>query len=272
MQAVLYVAHGTRVAAGIEEARAFVERAKKRTRLPIQEMCFLELAEPTIEQGVANCVAQGATSIAIVPILLLTANHAKEDIPDAIEPLKARFPHIRFSYGKPFGIDRRLILQLFQRIQESHEKLTEDSEVLLIGRGSSDPAVLRDFTEIATRLKLFFGVRNVNIAFLYGNGPKFEDYVANLQQNRAKKIFIVPYLLFQGLLRKHIEKTIAEAEVEQQLVICESLGYGNKVLDVLVERTNEAVANATNINNEVIIHGFTSRKQSIYRATGEAIK
>lgn len=263
MQAVLYVAHGTRVAAGIREAKAFVERAKKRVRLPIQEMCFLELAEPTIEQGVAACVAQGATSIVIVPILLLTANHAKQDIPQAIAPLQARFPHVRFSYGKPFGIDRRLIAQLYERIQQTDVKLTEDSEVLLIGRGSSDAAVLRDFTEIATRLRLFFGIRNVNIAFLYGNGPKFEDYVANLQHNRAKKVFIIPYLLFQGLLRNHIDKTLTEATVEQQLIICDSLGYGNNVLDVLVERTNEAVANAANINNEVIIHGFTSRKQSI---------
>jgi len=263
MQAVLYVAHGTRVAAGIREAKAFVERAKKRVHLQVQEMCFLELAEPTIEQGVAACVAQGATSIAIVPILLLTANHAKQDIPQAILPLQAHFPHVRFSYGKPFGIDRRLIAQLYGRIQQTHIKLTEDSEVLLVGRGSSDVAVLRDFTEIATRLKLFFGIRHVNIAFLYGNGPTFEEYVANLQNNRAKKIFIVPYLLFQGLLRNHIDKTLLEATVEQQLIICDSLGYGNNVLDVLVERTHEAVANAANINNEVIIHGFTSRQQSI---------
>lgn len=272
MQAVLYVAHGTRVSEGIDEARAFVERAKKRIPVSIQEMCFLELATPTIAEGVASCVAQGATEITVAPILLLTANHAKMDIPEEIAPLAEKYPHVTFTFGKPFGIDRRLIEQLHTRLEASTSKFTEDSEVLLIGRGSSDPAVLRDFSEIATRLKMHIGIRKVEIAFLYGKGPRFEDYVANLEQKSAKKIFIVPYLLFQGLLRKHIEQTLQQANVQQELVICDSLGYGNKVLDVLVDRTKEAVAEATNINNEVIIHGFTSRKQSIYRTTSTAAK
>lgn len=272
MQAILYVAHGTRVSKGIDEAKAFVERAKKRMPVAIQEMCFLELATPTIEQGVTSCIAQGATTIAVVPILLLTANHAKMDIPEEIAPLAKKYPHVTFTFGKPFGIDRRLIEQLHTRLEESKSEFTEDSEVLLIGRGSSDPAVLRDFSEIATRLKLHYGIRKVEIAFLYGKGPSFEDYVANLEQKSVKKIFIVPYLLFQGLLRKHIEQTLQQTNVQQELIICDSLGYGNKVLDVLVDRTKEAVATATNINNEVIIHGFTSRKQSIYRAAGEAVK
>ena len=64
MQAVLYVAHGSRVKAGIQEAYRFVEKVKGKTGVKIQELCFLELAEPSISQGIKNCMLKGATSIA----------------------------------------------------------------------------------------------------------------------------------------------------------------------------------------------------------------
>lgn len=238
MQAVIYIAHGTRVQEGIEEAKEFVERAKKHIPIALQEICFLELVEPTIEQTIERCVQKGASEIALVPILLLTANHAKKDIPALVKPLKRKYPHIVFSYGKPFGIHPSLIAQIYERIKEQTLDISPDAEILLIGRGSSDPAVVRDFTEIATRLKLRYGIRHVEIAFLYGNGPKFSNFVKKIAQSPNKSRYIVPYLLFQGLLRQHIER---ELEEFQLVTVCNSLGYGDRVLDVLIERTREAV-------------------------------
>lgn len=91
MQAILYIGHGSRVKAGNEELMAFVEKAKaKHPNINIQECCFLELAEPTIQDGVEACINKGATKIAVVPVLLLTAAHAKVDIPEAIDEMKKR--------------------------------------------------------------------------------------------------------------------------------------------------------------------------------------
>ncbi|WP_102692457.1 sirohydrochlorin chelatase [Rummeliibacillus pycnus] len=238
MQAVIYIAHGTRVQEGVDEARAFVERAKKYIPIKLQEICFLELVEPTIEQTIERCIQKGASEIALVPILLLTANHAKKDIPAIVKPIERKYPHIVFSYGKPFGIHPSLITQIYERIEEQTSDLAPDAEILLIGRGSSDPGVVRDFAEIATRFKLRYGVRHVEIAFLYGNGPKFSSFVEKIVKSPNKQRYIVPYLLFQGLLRKHIEK---ELEGIQLVTVCNSLGYGDRVLEVLVERTREAI-------------------------------
>lgn len=238
MQAVIYIAHGTRVQEGIEEAKAFVERAKKSISIPIQEICFLELVNPSIEQTIEHCIEKGATQIALIPILLLTANHAKKDIPEIVKLLQIKYPHIIFSYGKPFGIHHKLIAQIYERIEEQTNEITSDAEILLIGRGSSDPSVVSDFLEIATRFKLRYGFRHVNIAFLYGNGPSFSNVVEKMANSPGKPWFIVPYLLFQGLLRKHIEKELEGLEL---VTVCNSLGYGDLVLDVLVERTKEAI-------------------------------
>lgn len=88
MQAILYVAHGSRVKAGVEQAKIFLKSVQQEIEIPIQEICFLELATPTIADGIASCINRGATAIAIVPILLLAAQHAKHDIPSEIDKAK----------------------------------------------------------------------------------------------------------------------------------------------------------------------------------------
>lgn len=81
MQAILYIAHGSRVKEGVEQAVNFLQGVQQEVTVPIQEICFLELATPTIAEGIASCIRKGATAIAVMPILLLAAQHAKHDIP-----------------------------------------------------------------------------------------------------------------------------------------------------------------------------------------------
>lgn len=241
MRAVLYVAHGSRVKEGNQQAITFLKEVQKEIQEPIQEICFLELTEPTIEKGIANCVQKGATEIAIVPILLLTANHAKKDIPLKIDKIKKQYANIQFSYGRPLGIDRRLIQTVFRRIVESNIPITNESEVLLIGRGSSDPSACRDFLEIATQFKLKFGIRKVEIAFLYGKGPQFDEYLQTLKERTSEQLFIVPYLLFQGKLRQGIDRKLNDVALSQNVIICNSLGYDERVKEVVVDRVLEAL-------------------------------
>lgn len=238
MQAILYIAHGTRVKAGVEQAVSFLQRVQQEVDAKIQEICFLELAQPTIAQGIEQCVQRGATAIAIIPILLLRAKHAKEDIPEEIEQTKVLFPHIRFTYGEPLGVHELLIDTLQTRI-EMTQVPNENARVLLIGRGSSDPAVKKDLATIATRLRDKYSYTAVDTCFLYGEGPTFDEW---LQQgwHKQSRVFIVPYLLFTGLLRQGISKRLVDYE-ESNIILCESLGYDDNVKQVLLERIHEAL-------------------------------
>lgn len=243
MQAVLYVGHGSRVKEGVQEAVRFIESAKGMIDAPIQELCFLELAEPNIFNGIANCVARGAKEIVIVPILLLTAVHANEDIPLEIEKAKLKYPNVIFTYGKPFGIHPKIIDSLYDRIIEQRIAITDDTQVLLIGRGSSDPAVKRDLTKIAELLNEKYPFQKVDVCFLYGAKPSFSEALQNIKQGAHKKVFIIPYLLFTGILMKGIERKIAELTYEnQEIILCECLGYHPNIRQVLLERVNVLLA------------------------------
>ncbi|MGE7112436.1 sirohydrochlorin chelatase [Lysinibacillus sp. NPDC047702] len=239
MQAILYIAHGSRVKAGVEQAIAFLKGVQLEIDIPIQEICFLELAVPTIAEGIDSCIKRGATAIAIMPILLLAAQHAKQDIPSEIERAKKQHPHVTFTYGEPLGIHELLIDTLHTRILET--KLpTNNASVLLIGRGSSDPEVKRDLAKIAVRLRDKYAYIAVDTCYLYGIGPTFEEWLQQ-KKNKADPIFIVPYLLFTGILRQSIAKRLQEYE-NRNITLCESLGYDHNVREVLVERIVELLA------------------------------
>ncbi|WP_341300213.1 sirohydrochlorin chelatase [Lysinibacillus sp. FSL H8-0500] len=234
MQAILYIAHGSRVKAGVEQAVTFLQGVQQEICAPIQEICFLELATPTIAEGIANCVYKGATTIAIMPILLLAAQHAKHDIPYEIAKAQKQYPYIKFTYGAPLGVHELLIDTLQARVIEKQQP-NQHARVLLIGRGSSDSTVKRDLAKIAARLQAKYNYKAVDTCFLYGMGPTFEEW---LQQEHQQQVFIVPYLLFTGILRQSIAKRLQEVD-NQNIILCESLGYDNNVKKVLVERIDE---------------------------------
>nr|WP_106780529.1 sirohydrochlorin chelatase [Lysinibacillus timonensis] len=243
MQAVLYVAHGSRVKAGIDEAIHFIDTVKPQINVDIQEICFLELAEPSILKGIDICISKGATSIAIIPILLLSANHAKQDIPHEIKKAKERYPSIPMSVGKPFGVDERLINSLHDRVLEKTRNKSDELTILLIGRGSSDSSVQTDLQEIANHLKRKYHYANVDTCFLYGRGPSFEEKLMDLNKEESpKSVYIIPYLLFTGLLKLGIQKKIMQQRFsKEQIVLCECLGYDSNVCQVLVERVEETL-------------------------------
>lgn len=242
MQAVLYVAHGSQVKAGVDEAIEFIETVKPKINVAIQEICFLELAAPSIVEGVAACVAKGATNIAVVPILLLTANHAKQDIPLEMNKAKELYPDVTFTFGRPFGIHEKLIESLHERVLEKGVEQHDEIDILLIGRGSSDPSVQIDLQQIANHLQSRYHYSKVDICFLYGNGPSFEKALEQLKKERNNPVYIVPYLLFTGLLKIGIQKKIAQQGfLENQVVLCDCLGYDENVRQVLIERVEETL-------------------------------
>ncbi|MDM5200471.1 sirohydrochlorin chelatase [Fictibacillus enclensis] len=241
MKALLLICHGSRTKAGTEKAREFAEQCMRHIDYPIKEVCFLELSKPDIAKGVESCVRQGATSICAIPILLLTAAHAKEDIPGELQIQQERFPHIEFSYGKPFGVHESISSLLWERITESTDAFKEKSLILLVGRGSSDPDVKRDLKAIAAHLEENYKIPPIETCFLTAAQPSFEEML-RLAGWGYEQVIVVPYLLFPGILLSGMKKAIAEQarETGQELILCEALGYHPVLQEVLLSRVDEA--------------------------------
>jgi len=68
----------------------------------------MELAEPTIAQGFANCVEAGATDVVVFPYMLSPGRHSTTDVPRMVKEAAAKHPGVIFSVTPAFGIEEKL--------------------------------------------------------------------------------------------------------------------------------------------------------------------
>lgn len=246
-QAVLYVCHGSRVPKARAEALEFIDKVKPKVQAPIQEVCFLELAEPSIEVGFASCVNKGATQIAVIPLLLLTAVHAKIDIPEEVAHVRAMYPEVTVTYGRPIGVDSKLAHMLVDKMNEKAE-IENSSIAILVGRGSSDMDVVHDLNEISSILHDKSNLKQVHTCFLTAASPSFDQMIEDIFHSNEQSIYVIPYLIFTGLLKREIDNTIKKFDWgERHIEVCSYLGPHPILLNLFLERVNEAIFNKDGI-------------------------
>ena len=236
MKAVLYICHGSRLKAAKEEAVAFITSCMNRVEANIQEICFLELANPSIEEGFRTCVKRGATEIVAIPVFLLAAGHVKKDIPLELRKLNEEYPDIKIVYGNPFGVSEVLVKAVYNGsgIQDYEEEVT----LLLVARGSSDPETLQDIKWISSLFQKEENIKEVEVCYLAAAEPKFDEKLKEIVEQKERNIVVLPYLLFTGLLMKHVEKEVRQYESEE-IKISPYLGKNVAFREMLIQKTEE---------------------------------
>jgi sirohydrochlorin ferrochelatase len=115
--AILLVGHGSRVPESNEITRAMAERLRAHAPDTVVRFAFLELASPTFETALAECIAERAEEIVVQPFLLAPGRHSIRDLPELIENARAEHPLVRFRLGDVLGDDPDLVSILIRRIE-----------------------------------------------------------------------------------------------------------------------------------------------------------
>ncbi len=68
----------------------------------------MELAEPSIAAGFADCVEAGATNVIVFPYMLSPGKHSTSDIPRMVAEVAVSHPGVSFSVTPPFGEHQKL--------------------------------------------------------------------------------------------------------------------------------------------------------------------
>ena len=105
MKSLLVVAHGSRRAESNEEVRTLtLELAGRSGEAFMQVECaFLELAEPSIPDGLRAAIAAGATDIIVLPYFLSAGRHVITDIPAEVEKVRAESPAVTITITPYLG-------------------------------------------------------------------------------------------------------------------------------------------------------------------------
>jgi sirohydrochlorin ferrochelatase len=68
----------------------------------------MELAEPLIAAGFADCVRAGATEVIAFPYMLSPGKHVSRDVPRLVAEAAAAFPHVSYRVTGAFGVHEKL--------------------------------------------------------------------------------------------------------------------------------------------------------------------
>ena len=266
--ALLIVGHGTRDEAGAEAFRSFV--AGLRDRLPDTPVGggFIELSPPPLADAVAELVAAGARRFAAVPLVLVSAGHAKGDIPAALVRERERHPGTSFSYGRPLGPHPALLTILERRLDEVlAPEERADTTVLLVGRGSTDPDANAEVVKVARLLWEGRGLAGVETAFVSLAAPDVPSGLTRCRLLGARRIVVLPYFLFTGILPERVEQQAADwaaAHPDTDLRQAAVMGPTEELAELVLARYREALAGDLRMNCDTCVYrvampGFEDR-------------
>src|SRR3712207_2930452 len=254
----MIMGHGSRDPRGAREFHDLVDLVRRRNPSLTVEGGFIELSRPPISECVDRLAESGARSVAAVPLMLLAAGHAKDDIPATLVREKMSHPGIDFGYGRALGIRPELLELMDERISAVvPEEEREETAILVVGRGSSDPDANSDLAKIS---RLFYEGRpypTVENAYVSMTPPNVSEGLERLKKLGARRIAVFSYFLFTGVLEERIRRGSEEFAAANPEIAVSYAGYFGphaKVVDLLVERYQEAVRGDIRMNCDVCVH------------------
>jgi sirohydrochlorin ferrochelatase len=116
---LLLIAHGSRQ----EDANADLDRLAEAVcalgTYGVVEKAFLELAEPSVAEGAARCVARGVRRVILLPYFLSAGIHVRRDLAEARARLAQAHPEVEFRLAEPLGPHPLLLEIVAERARQA---------------------------------------------------------------------------------------------------------------------------------------------------------
>jgi sirohydrochlorin ferrochelatase len=214
-EALLAVAHGSRDPRHREAVEALADAVRAQRPDQRVEVAFLDHCGPTTARALHGLVREGFQHVAVVPLLLNTAFHARHDIPAAVASAHAALPDRwrrtfpRPTVAGPLGPHKLLVSGLERRLREAGVwPGDEDTAVVLAWAGSSDRVAVAAVDDVAEGWEQSGWVRVLPIP---ADGDLAGEAVRALRRRGAERVVVAPYFLAPGLLADRVRDSALRA-------------------------------------------------------------
>lgn len=119
LPAILLVDHGSRRAAANAQLEQLAALLRARAPGRIVHVAHMELAPPTVADGIAACVADGAREVVVHPYLLAPGRHSQDDIPALAAAAAEHHPGVSVRVSAPLGVHEKLVDVILARVDEA---------------------------------------------------------------------------------------------------------------------------------------------------------
>ncbi len=156
-RAVLVVGHGSRREEANEDVRDAARKIGECGGFNLIAAAFLEITHPTIHEGFAQLIEQGASDLTVHPYFLSPGRHTRGDIPVEVREAAAAYPAVTWRITEPLSAHALVIEASIERIREANDdhaagdeefaqsssaNAVRDGTVYLVGAGPGDPGLL----------------------------------------------------------------------------------------------------------------------------------
>jgi sirohydrochlorin cobaltochelatase len=248
---ILLVGHGSRVPSGNLEIEKFAQRWRARHSDWDIQVCFIELAQTLLAEGLERA-AHDADRVTVVPLILNAAGHVKMEIPSHIEAARARYPEVQFLYARHLGGSEPILRILKRRLDQAMQEMAmpdpTTTGVILLSRGSSDRIANGDVAKMARWLWEETEHELVDIAFTGVTHPRLERVVQWHVQRGMTQIVVLPYYLFSGRLIERIQQQLARLRTQYRHIcfaLTDYFGFEDEIYELLDERVMSARGKTT---------------------------
>lgn len=108
--ALVLFAHGARDPEWANPLRRVQAAIRQRAGGVTVELAFLEFMAPNLHDCAAALVADGATTIVVMPMFIAQGGHLKREVPEMLGQLRSTWPEIQFSLGDAIG-ENEIVVQ-----------------------------------------------------------------------------------------------------------------------------------------------------------------
>ena len=249
---ILICGHGSRNKLAIKEFQELTRFIQKRYPSILVEFGFLEFAKPSLTDALDKLRNNSIKKVIAIPAMLFAAGHVKNDIPSLLMNY-AKKTDIEIIYGRELGINNLMISAACERVKEVFKKnnsiTPEESLLVVVGRGSSDPDANSNVSKITRMLVEGVGLGWGETVFSGVTFPLVEPGLRNVVRLGYKNIIIFPYFLFSGVLVTRIKRQSDLVALDNPHVDFHEAKYLSShkyVVETFVERIEEILNDESN--------------------------
>jgi sirohydrochlorin ferrochelatase len=200
---------------------------------------FLEMTEPSASVALDRLVGQGCRRIVVLPLVLLGAGHAKNDVAAVVLEGRERHPRCDLVFGSPLGVAKDLVEIMGAAVTSVAGR---GLPLLLVARGTSDPDANGDAAKAARLVGEWSDAPFVHTGFTGVTGPAVPDALEVFARLGFEQVALGFWFLCTGRLIDRARADITAFSDRTGVTVLDAgyFGADRRIIPTVLERYGQA--------------------------------
>jgi sirohydrochlorin cobaltochelatase len=238
-EGLLLVGHGSQSTDSETEMRAIADLVAEQLPDVMVDVGFLEMSEPPAGVVLDRLVAGGCHRVVVLPLVLLGAGHAKNDVAAVVLEGRYRHPRTEILFGSPLGVTRDLVSAMGDAVASAGGG---GLPFLLVARGTSDPDANGDAAKAARLVAEWSDAPFVHTGFTGVTGPSVPEALEVFARLGFERVALGFWFLCTGKLIERARADIAAFSDRTGVTVVDAGYFGPdpRLVPIILQRYGQA--------------------------------